>query len=405
MFDYLIIGAGISGVTFARLLQLSGNTNFKIVEAQDQPGGLCRTKQIGDYVLDTGGGHFLCTRYQEVYDFIFSHIAKDEFNFFPRVSKIRVENCEVDYPLENNIWQLPDEIKARFLASIFNNGEAKGDPVPDNFCDWVTWRLGSEIAQSYMIPYNKKIWGIPLNEMDTDWLHKLPRLNSKEILDSCTSGKPYEGRMPSHEGFYYPKRSGFQIIFDAIYAALPEQSVALSEPAFRLEKREGCWLVNDSYRAKTVINTAPWSALAKAIDFPAGVAAGLKQLRHNELIVSLYKQEYSTKAHWIYEPSLEKNHHREFMIHNFAPDTPPDGLYTETNILRWEPNPAAIYEHKNDFAYPIPSIGRAVAIKNILEWGSSAGLHGLGRWGQWDYLNADVCIKEAMNLFQCLAQK
>ena len=56
MFDYLIIGAGISGVTFARLLQLSGNTNFKIVEAQDQPGGLCRTKQIGDYVLDTGGG-------------------------------------------------------------------------------------------------------------------------------------------------------------------------------------------------------------------------------------------------------------------------------------------------------------------------------------------------------------
>ena len=70
MYNYLIIGAGMSGISFARLLQLSGEHNFIVLEAEDEPGGLCRTKQINGHFLDIGGGHFLCTRYPEVYDLI-----------------------------------------------------------------------------------------------------------------------------------------------------------------------------------------------------------------------------------------------------------------------------------------------------------------------------------------------
>ena len=41
---------------------------------------LCRTKKIGGHTLDIGGGHFLCTKYDHVYKFIFNHIGVENFN-------------------------------------------------------------------------------------------------------------------------------------------------------------------------------------------------------------------------------------------------------------------------------------------------------------------------------------
>ena len=81
MYEFIIIGGGITGVTLGRLLQMSGVNNFIILEAESEAGGLCRTKLIDGHYLDIGGGHFLCTKYPQVYDFIFSHIPKEEFNF------------------------------------------------------------------------------------------------------------------------------------------------------------------------------------------------------------------------------------------------------------------------------------------------------------------------------------
>jgi protoporphyrinogen oxidase len=103
MYDYLIIGGGLTGVSTGRLLQQKGINNFIILEAESEAGGLCRTKMIGDHVLDIGGGHFLCSKYPEVYDFIFSHLPSSEFNIFPRVSKIILDKNIIDYPVESNL--------------------------------------------------------------------------------------------------------------------------------------------------------------------------------------------------------------------------------------------------------------------------------------------------------------
>ena len=133
MYDYIIIGGGISGVACARILQLSGVKDFLILEAQSEPGGLCRTKQIGGHVLDIGGGHFLCTKYKEVYDFIFRHIPESEFNRFRRVSKIALHGQYVDYPLESAISQFSSECCADYLISIARNGEVSRRRGTDDF--------------------------------------------------------------------------------------------------------------------------------------------------------------------------------------------------------------------------------------------------------------------------------
>ena len=201
-YDYLVIGAGMSGVAFARILQLSRNDNFLILEGSDEPGGLCRSRVVNGHVVDTGGGHFLCTKFEEVYRFVFSHLGQEMFNRYERVSKIRLGEVIVDYPLETNIWQLPPEQCADYLLSVMANGETRGLPPPRSFSDWIRWKLGDRVADDYMLPYNRKVWGLEPSEMDVDWLHKIPRVDVREIVLSAIRRQADVAKMPSHSFFY-----------------------------------------------------------------------------------------------------------------------------------------------------------------------------------------------------------
>lgn len=400
-YDYVIIGAGITGVTAARLLQQAGVERVCVLEAAPETGGLCRTRTIDGHILDVGGGHFLCTKHAEVYRFIFDHLPRSEFNPFDRVSRIALGAHEVDYPLESNIWQLPPELCAEYLVSIAQNGEARGLPPPGNFEAWCRWKLGDRVTDSYMLPYNRKIWGVTAAEMDIDWLYKIPRLAVGEIARSCLLRQSDRANMPSHAVFYYPKSGGFQRIFDAIAAPVRDW-IATGTPVTRLERHGETLLVNGRIRARKVINTVPWHFLADSPLFDAETRAAIGRLRHNEIVVSLHEEAYTTDAHWLYQPDEALSHHRTFFIRNFAPHSAPHGLYRETNGQRWRTGGNELHAERNSHAYPIPTLGWAAAIDQVLRHCTPLGVHGLGRWGQWQYFNSDVCIREAMRLVERL---
>ncbi|MDJ1168118.1 FAD-dependent oxidoreductase [Roseofilum sp. BLCC_M154] len=408
MLDYLIIGGGITGVTIARLLQLQGEKSFLVLEAESEPGGLCRTHKVKNHYLDIGGGHFLCTKYPQVYDFIFSHIGKDQFNYYPRVSKVRIHKEILDYPIESNLWQLSIEKQIDYVISVISSGEASGNIEPHNYEEWIHWKLGDMIAENYMLPYNQKIWGVMPEEMDIDWLHKIPRINTKEILKSCLIKNSNKSFMPSHQGFYYPKKGGFQEIFNSIYKFISEK-VLLTQPVNKLDFLDNYWVINNEYKAKVVINTAPWPLLYQALDCPSELIDAFDRLQYNSIVVSLWEQEYNHDWHWCYDPSLEKEFHREFYINNFAPHSQNNGMYTETNLKRWpgigkswNNGKQPIYEYNNELAYPIPVLGHSKAIQKILSVYKSQNMFGVGRWGQWQYFNSDVCIWEAMKFVDFL---
>ena len=402
MFDFIIIGAGITGVSLGRLLQMKGINNFIILEAEAEAGGLCRTKSIQGHYLDIGGGHFLCSKHQEVYDFIFSHIPKEEFNFFERVSKIRLESEIIDYPIESNLWQLSIEKQVDYLISLIQSGDVTGREEPSNYEQWIRWKLGEYVADNYMIPYNKKIWGVKPEELDIDWLHKIPSINAREVLESCLIKFSNVQKMPSHQGFYYPKSGGFQTIFDSIYKHLSDK-VYLENKVRQLDFTGKYWNINKIYKSKNIINTSPWNKLYEALAVPKILESDFAKLRNNSIVVSLWEQDYTHDWHWCYDPNLFLEYHREFYIHNFAPHSLHNGMYTETNLNRWNGieqlwsnNKKPIYEYVNNVAYPIPIIGHSESIKRILKYYSKSNLYGVGRWGQWQYFNSDVCIFEAI---------
>jgi protoporphyrinogen oxidase len=397
IYDYIILGGGISGISAARLLQLRGIENFLVLEASPELGGLCRTKRVGGHVLVVGGGHFLCSKYPEVYNFIFSHIDEKDFSIFNRISKISIGGWEIDYPVETNIWQLPATIAREYFNSVESSGESLGEPEPTNFKEWVAWKLGEKIASSYMTPYNQKLWGVPPSELDVDWLHKIPRVDLKRIKDSFNSRQADSAVMPSHVYFYYPKSGGFQRIFDAI-AEQVLGYVKLNYPVSFVEYRKGKIIVNKEFVCHRLINTAPWSELANSPLFTSEIRKAIDQLQANSLVVSLHEESYETSSHWLYEPSMSVPHHRMFFIKNYSPESPANGVFKETNLSRWDSAGEALFAEVNRFAYPIPARGWSRNIRIILDYCRQFGIFGLGRWGQWQYFNADVCIREAMQL-------
>lgn len=367
---------------------------------------MCRSKIIGSHVLDIGGGHFLSSKYPEVYDFIFQHISKSEFNYFDRVSKIKLDNEIIDYPVESNIWQLSPEKQIEYLISLARAGEISGDKSPNNYAEWIKWKLGDKIASEYMLPYNKKIWGVDPTEMDIDWLHKIPRLAVAEIFKASLSQHSDLDKFPSHQGFFYPKRGGFQQIFNSIYSKV-SNNTKLNYKVSDLKWEGTYWTVNNDIKAKKIINTIPWKRIFEASGKPAEIKDDISKLKSNSLVVSLYEQSYSHNYHWLYLPSEQINHHREFYVHNFAPHSATNTLYTETNLKRWSKATSLngnmpLFEYINEVAYPIPVLGHAHAAKKVRAYYASKNMLSVGRWGQWQYLNSDVCIKEAMNLVESL---
>ena len=387
-----IIGGGITGISIARMLQKRG-VEFRILEKELEPGGLCRSIKYRGHNLDIGGGHFLYSKHKEFYDFIFEHIPENNFNKYDRISKINLGGNIIDYPIEININQLPFDIFFEYLDSIFTSGNRMGISAPQKYVDWIKWKLGEKIADNYMIPYNQKVWGKYFNEMDTKWLHKIPNIELKDIVKNLLNPTLRKDFYP-HYYYYYPKEGGFQVIFDSILKKV-ESHLITNYSITSIENINNKWLINKEIESDIVINTAPWESFNGILTDDVFVQS-VETLKHNSIMVSLYNGDYTNNYHWLYDPDLNKTQHRSFFIKNFSPLSKKGGMSDETNIERFNNDEKYIYSHLNKFAYPVPVSGER--IKDILDFYDAKKFYGLGRWGQWQYFNSDACIIECIKL-------
>ncbi len=407
IYDYIILGGGVTGVAAARRLQQKGNDNFLLLEGEDEPGGLCRTKFVDGHHFDIGGGHVLHSKYPEVLDWIFEHIPKDNFNKFNTKVLIDLEGHPVEFPIELNLWQLPVDLQVEYLHSyIAAAGNEKKDY--DNFEDWIRNYLGDKIADNYMIPYNKKLWCLDIATLNTDWLSKIPKTDIKLVLKTIIErNSNFTEEVVSHKSFYYPKEGGFQTIFDAIYKHIEDHvELGVKVKNLKYDKENELWIIDGKYKAKKIICTIPWTVMDIEID-GFDYEEEFKNLDYLSDVISLWEREpYEHDAHWKYIPSPDVEQHREFYIHNFAPHSKPGGVMTDINRKRWVDNGkkwkagVPLCEHENIYSYPLPTKVYKEAIRNILDFSKDYNLYGLGRWGQWQYFNTDQCIKQVMDFFE-----
>ena len=381
---FLILGAGPSGLAFAHALLARGEDSFVVLEKEAVCGGLCRSMMVDGAPLDIGGGHFLDVRNREVLDLLFRFLPENEWIRHTRVAKIRLRGCEIDHPLEANLWQFPVEAQADYLEAIAQAGCVGGAEMPAAFEDWCRWKFGAKIADEYMLPYNRKLWRMPLNELGTYWLYKLPDVSFRQTLMSCLQRRMF-GALPAHGEFLYPANHGYGEVWRRMGDALGDR-LRLNMPvtAVDLEKR----LVNGEFAADVIVNSIPWSVWAKAGALPTEIASAADGLVSVPIDVDYHGENSAGPSHWIYEPDERISYHRILARSNFAPGS--RGHWTETNA-RVSPDTDG-FRHRNEFAYPVNTLDKPVLVERIHRWAEAENILPLGRWGHWEHMNSDVAV-------------
>lgn len=395
---YLILGAGPAGLTFANILKLKGVSDFLVLEAENEAGGLCRSFDVDGYPLDIGGGHFLDVRRPDVVEFLFQFMPEDEWNRFHRVSKIFVHDQYIDHPFEANIWQFDIDKQVEYLVSIAQAGCNSGTEEPDDFVRWIEWKLGEEIAADYMIPYNRKMFGNCLNELGTYWLNKLPNVSFEDTLRSCLMHKAY-GSEPGHAEFYYPKKYGY----GELWRRMADNVSGNIEYGKRVtgidfDNRVVRTVDGDKYRAESIITTIPWNEFSNISGMLEDIRLSIKNLKSTSVTVQYYDDDIDTSAQWIYYPDPEKDYHRILVRKNFINNCP--GYWTETNVERLDNSNrnTSMFCYINKYAYPLNTIDKPSIMEKLLLWSREHDVYGLGRWGEHMHYNSDLVVERAMKM-------
>lgn len=397
-YRYIILGAGPAGLTFANILQRKGITDFLVLEAESEAGGLCRSMEVDGTPLDIGGGHFLDVRRPKVNEFLFSFMPESEWDMYTRNSKINLEGNLIDHPIEANIWQMDIEKQVSYLKSIAEAGCVQGIPMPEKFVDWIYWKLGRRVSEDYMIPYNSKIFASDLDSLGTYWLDKLPDVSFENTLRSCLMHHAY-GEQPGHAQFYYPKKYGYGELWlrmaDAVKSHMVYES-AVAELAVTEDgsKKVSC-VDGSAYLARTVITTIPWISLEKIGGMPEELWLESRKLRHSSVWIEYVPEHLDTDAHWIYYPEEKLDYHRILVRHNFCPNS--KGYWTETNSSRYHEKKDS-FAYLNTYAYPLNTIEKPRIMEKLSVWARRQQIYPLGRWGEHMHYNSDVTVQKAMEL-------
>lgn len=394
---YLILGAGPAGLTLANKLKQMGITDFCVLEKEKTAGGLCRSADVDGSAFDIGGGHFLDVRRPKVNEFLFGFMPEDEWNKFTRDSRIVVNGNVVNHPIEANIWQMKIDDQVDYLKSIAAAGCNVGTKMPENFVDWIYWKLGNRVAQDYMIPYNQKMFSKELNQLGTYWLEKLPNVSFEDTLRSCLTHKPY-GKQPGHAEFYYPKEYGYGELWlrmaDAIRNQI-EYNKAVKSIDFNTHEVRAT--DGSSYTADVIITTIPWPEFSGLIGMPEEIKHSISKLKYSSIQTEYFEENLDTPCHWIYYPDPKLPYHRILVRHNFCANS--KGYWTETNserICMEEPNNN--FKYLNQYAYPLNTVEKPQIMKELLAWSKTHNVIGLGRWGEHQHYNSDLTVELAMKL-------
>lgn len=422
-----ILGGGISGTALARMLAADGD-DVTVLERAERAGGLCKSRRYGEFTFDEAGGHILFSKNKTVLDWQLARCGGDAGTVRTvRNTKIRWHDRWVPYPFENGVGHLTKEAIVECMAGYVEAYVQRrlGAPCPENFRDWITWRMGDGFARHFMVPYNEKIWKRDLATMASSWVAgRVPEAPIEDILKSAV-GLDTEGY--AHQSvFWFPKHGGFETLvrgaidrggFD-LQCGVDVREVRREKDGFRV----------DGERYDLVVNTVPLPQIEPVLaDLPDEVRADVRALRPISLVnamIGVRLDEPLPPLSWIYLPFADQGPtNRVTYFSNYSPHNAPagHGSFLAEVTHRGELRPDAEWMQQllrgleragilrreqvvlaewcdNEFAYIDQDLAFAERIARVRRWFDTSGYITFGRFGRYEYHNSDQCIERAMQV-------
>jgi UDP-galactopyranose mutase len=300
-------------------------------------------------------------------------------------------------------------------------GNVNGKTHAENFEEFIYRVWGRGIAKHFAIPYNRKLWAVPLTEMETSWLGgRVPMPDLEEMIEGAL--KPVPKPMGPNARFGYPLRGGFQALMDGFRPFVEDRLrlgarvIAVSPVERTIQLSDGTAISYDH-----LISTMPLPLLIRSMgeSVPQNVrdaAAGLRYVSVRCVHIGVGRENL-TEKHWIYYPE-DPVFHRIFVQGNASPHCNPPGgfgLTCEITYSEHKPLPCdgdALIERCVDdcqkvgifnaedpiwaatqvdlpFAYVVYDHDRPKNVKLIRDWLAKQDVILAGRYSEWEYYNSD----------------
>jgi len=410
-----VIGAGISGISFARM----ASTRAEVVVFEQAPriGGLIRCDWMDGRLFHRVGGHVFNTKDEAIRAWFWSHFDREkEFVAARRRAAIWLDGRHVGYPIENHLHQLPAAAVERIVADLL---ERVGRPPARGRCtdfrEFLVESFGPTLFELYFRPYNEKIWRTDLAAIPLAWLEgKLPMPDVGEIF---TQGilRRGEERMV-HSTFFYPRRGGSQFIIDRLAQGL---DVRLGAPVEQLKPGAGGVEVNGE-RFDAVVYCGDIRRLGALVaDATPAVVSSLKGaggLRANATS-NLFCECDTTELTWLYLPGAETRAHRIIHTGSLSAENngaSPAGRATcvvefsgrveraemEAEAARLPGNLRPLAHNHEAASYILHDFATQSAVATARAALAPRGIRLLGRFAEWEYHNMDKCMEGAARLNQ-----
>lgn len=179
-YDYLIVGAGLFGATFAHLAHKQGKRCL-VIDKRPHAGGNIYCENIDGINVHKYGAHIFHTSDKEVWDFVNSIVP---FN--------RYTNCPVAQAPDGKLYNLPFNMNTFYqMWGVKTPGEAqtkleeqrceaiekmKSDGVtePRNLEEQALTLIGKDIYEQLIQGYTEKQWGRKCTELPAFIIRRLP---------------------------------------------------------------------------------------------------------------------------------------------------------------------------------------------------------------------------------------
>jgi protoporphyrinogen oxidase len=418
----LVLGAGPAGLSAA--LALRGSAT--LLERGEHPGGLASSIEIDGAIFDLGG-HSFWTPHADVRRLVNDALPMVEQ---PRRARCWFRGQVVDYPFQRHFEQLSDpDVRAACRAGLADR-DTQSDTAK-HFEAHLVQRFGQGLAEHFLLPYNRKLWACDLKTLAADWTaERVAAPSAREEAHDLARGE----RVPLQEDsrVAYPEEGGFGEIF----TALARQVVDLrlnSEVMWIDAERRTVGLGNGTELPyERLVSTLPLPHLLRRIrNAPADLLASAESLRTVSLsvVLAVVDAPLHTDVQRFYVADPRLLPHKIALNHNSSPwlkSRPRHGVIAEVSFSTDKPLPANVETRvvrdlaevgairsvsdvrstrriDLEYGYPAPTHDRAERVASIKAWLARHGIATLGRFGEWDYINSDECLRRGLALGRALA--
>ena len=363
MYDFLIVGAGLFGATFARIATDKGKSCL-VIDRLPHVAGAAHDFRWNDtgQLVSSYGAHIFHTHSEDVWKFINQFSTIQPFINRPKVlSRSTVYSFPINLMTLHQMWGVvtPNEALKK-IKEVRVPCEH-----PRNFEEWALSKIGRELYETFIYGYTKKQWMTEPSNLPSSIIQRLPiRLTYDENYFSAK----YQG-MPTE---------GYTKLVENILEGI---AVRLGVDFFTL----GDW----TKYAKRLIFTGP---IDKLFNYEFG------KLDYNTLRFEhkAFKGDYQGNAVFNYAdisvPYLRSVEHKHFKP-NYLKHYSPYSEQTET-IVSFD-YPVAFSEHPEPY-YPIRDDKNLALFQKYSSLLTDQSIIIGGRLGKYVYCDIDQTISSAM---------